>query len=109
MLAMSTWARIRLAAVALVWSTALTACPAGQSSRCRDLCQTVVACVESLDKSDVVIDETECTITCTSLERDPQGKNKVDEYALCLQNAKDCEARLSCNGSGDPTDSTQGP
>ena len=73
-----------------------TGCPAGESARCRDLCKSVVACVEALNQDKVVIDETECTITCTSLERDPEGKQRVDEYAACVRNA-DCTKRLSCN------------
>lgn len=53
-----------------------------------------------MDKSDLVIDETECTITCTALERDPEGMRKVDEYESCLRDAPDCAGRLECSGSG---------
>ena len=86
-------------AIVLACGISLAACPAGQSTRCRDLCQTVVACVESLDKNDVVIDETECTITCTALERDIEGRKKVDDYATCVREAPNCEAKLDCQAA----------
>lgn len=92
-------ARRAFLSLALIGSLASAGCPAGESARCRDLCQTVVACVESLNQDDVVIDETECTITCTSLERDPEGKATVDAYAACVTQANDCPARLACKSA----------
>ena len=88
---------IAVGLVALCGLLALAGCPAGESARCRELCQRVVACVESQEKSEFVIDETECTITCTSLERDPEGRRRVDQYATCVREADGCAARLQCN------------
>lgn len=86
--------------------TLAAGCPAGESARCRDLCQHVVACVESLNQDDVVIDEAECTTTCTSLDRDPEGKATVDAYAACLRQASDCAAKLACKSAAATTPAT---
>lgn len=82
-----------LLAVSLVW---LAGCPAEQSERCRTLCKELVTCVEAVETK-LVIDENECTTTCTSLERDPEGKALVDEYAACVRSRSTCEEQLTCN------------
>lgn len=80
--------------MAVAW---LAACPASQSSRCKELCHSMVKCIETLEATDVDIDETECTATCTALERDTEGKKLVDEHARCVASAgDDCEALLAC-------------
>jgi hypothetical protein len=80
----------------LLGGTLLCACPAEQSSRCRELCQSLVKCADDQEHVIMVIDENECTTTCTALERDPEGKKRVDQYALCADKATDCAARLQC-------------
>ena len=77
-------------------------CPAGESERCRTLCKTVVACVDKLNEDSAVIDENECTVTCTSLDRDPEGKTQVDAYAECMSYAADCQAKLACKSAPAP-------
>lgn len=72
-------------------------CPAPQSSRCKDVCRRMVMCIEALDRQDIAIDENECTATCTTLERDVEGKKRVEEHAQCVDKAdNDCEALLAC-------------
>lgn len=89
-------------AVALVGSIAiavvLSACPASQSQRCRDVCRRMVKCIETLDRKDIAMDENECTTTCTALERDSdEGKKRVDEHVQCVSAADGkCEAILAC-------------
>ena len=76
---------------------AITACPASQSSRCKKLCQRQIECIESLARDYVRIDKHECTSACTVLERDSEGKKRVDEFAACVDNAANCEALLNCH------------
>ena len=101
-------ARALVSAALLSLPLVFAGCPAGESARCRDLCQTVVTCIESLNQDEVVIDETECTITCTSLERDPEGKAKVDDYAACIRAATDCSAQLACTSPPAANNATPG-
>lgn len=84
------------AAVALVGLVGLAGCPAEQSERCRQLCKDLVSCVEE-SNTRLVIDGNECTTTCTSLERDPEGKALVDQYAACVRSRQGCEEQLTCN------------
>ena len=90
--------RLLCTAALLLAAPLLLGCPAGESARCRELCQQVVTCVEWSGNNDLVIDETECTTTCTALERDPQGRKKIDDYADCVNRAGDCDDQLKCNG-----------
>jgi hypothetical protein len=75
---------------------ALSACPASQSSRCMKICQEQVECIEKLGRTDIRIDQNECTSTCTALERDTEGKKRVDAHAACVDKASDCDAKLAC-------------
>jgi hypothetical protein len=74
-------------------------CPAQQSERCRELCRDLTACVENQGTTELVIDEHECTSTCTALERDPEGKKRVGQYAECVAKSDDdeCTARIACD------------
>lgn len=81
----------------LLACTSWLGCPAEQSERCRELCQDLATCVDSQGTTDLVIDEHECTSTCTALERDPEGKKQVDEYAQCMAKADGCSERIACD------------
>lgn len=74
----------------------LAGCPASQSERCKQICKELAVCVETLERTDLAIDENECTSTCTALERDSQGKKRVDEQVACVHSAASCEAKLAC-------------
>lgn len=92
------WAKIAAmrAAVVIIAALLLAACPASQSQRCKQLCQQQIACIESLDKSDILIDENECTSACSALERDSEGLERVNQHESCINEAKSCEERLAC-------------
>ena len=84
-------------AVAVIVAVLLcAACPASQSQRCKKLCQQQIACIESLDKSDIRIDENECTSACSALERDSEGLERVNQHERCINQATSCEQRLVC-------------
>jgi hypothetical protein len=87
-------AMIRIALAMLL--AALSACPASQSSRCKEVCQQQVQCIEDLGRTDIRIDQNECTSTCTALERDAEGKKRVDAHAACVTKASNCEDKLAC-------------
>ena len=87
---------IRTALASAVLLAILSACPASQSSRCKDICTELVTCIETRGRTDVAIDENECTSTCTALERDSEGKKRVDAHAECVRKASTCEAKLAC-------------
>ena len=102
---MSRWAaragRGQVIALALLasWFLGLTlgACAPTKSSRCKQLCQRQIECIETLARQDIHIDENECTTVCGDLERASEGKERVDEMAACLEKAgDDCKAVLEC-------------
>lgn len=93
--------RIGELAVALLCSwffvLALGACATSKSSRCKQLCQRQIECIETLARKDIRIDENECTTVCGDLERASEGKERVDQLAACLETAgDDCQAVLEC-------------
>jgi hypothetical protein len=87
---------IRTALASALLVAALAACPAPQSSRCKEICQEQARCIEELGRTDIRIDQNECTSTCTALERDVEGKKRVDAHAACVEKASDCDAKLAC-------------
>lgn len=88
---------MRSALLALVAAAVLLgACPSSQSSRCKQLCQRQIECIDQTATTDIRIDENECRNACGVLERASDGKKRVDEFAECVANAETCEAILSC-------------
>ena len=88
---------MRTAFLALVAAAAfLGACPSSQSSRCKQLCQRQIECIDQTATTDIRIDENECKSACGVLERANDGKKRVDEFAKCVESAETCEAVLSC-------------
>jgi hypothetical protein len=78
-----------LAAIALL----AVGCSQPRSQRCRDLCALEARCAEEQDENakGQTFDEGECVAACTALERDNEGRARVDEHAACLTAAgTDC-------------------
>jgi hypothetical protein len=94
-------ARIASAALAaaLAAAGALAACSAPRSQRCRDICTREARCAEEQDEGakGQTFDEGECVAACTALERDTEGRARVDEHDTCVKKAGlDCPALLNC-------------
>jgi hypothetical protein len=71
------------------------ACSAPRSERCRDICDKEAMCAETLDRADFKFDKRECTEACTALERDDEGRVRVERHAKCVRNA-DCSQVYAC-------------
>jgi len=77
-------------------------CTNSPNSRCKQLCQRQIECIEQQDlKRQAIerpfIDEHECTSACTALDNDSEGKKLVDAHGSCVELAgEDCSAVLAC-------------
>jgi len=70
-------------------------CSAPKSARCKRVCKRESKCSESASAK-VKIDESECIVTCTALDRDDELREKVSRHIACVDKADNCEQVASC-------------
>jgi hypothetical protein len=71
-------------------------CAESHSPRCKQVCEREAECIEQLGDERERLDKAECASQCTSLERDREGKELVDQHLECAAAALTCAQLLAC-------------
>jgi hypothetical protein len=75
------------------------------SPECKEVCRKQARCVDKKSEAAAAagqndqnrFDQTECIASCTSLQRDREGKRLVEQVRACVAGAgEDCDALLAC-------------
>jgi len=75
--------------------TSLVACSAPKSARCKKVCKREARCSESA-RIKYKVDENECIVSCTSLDRDEEMRRQVSNHIACVEKADNCEQVAAC-------------
>lgn len=75
------------------------------SPECKEVCRKQARCVEEQRGETAAgaaaeqnkFDQAECIAACTSLQRDREGRKRVEQHVACVERVKDaCPALLAC-------------
>lgn len=86
---------MRLALLAFLVTVA--GCSSSPSEECKQVCRREAECADEMNDPNLKIDQDECTTVCTALQRDPEGRQIVDEHVACVAAAGSCEDVLACS------------
>lgn len=87
--------RFLLVGVLLFGLAATTTCSAPRSARCKKVCKREAACAETPGMT-YKVDESECVMACTALDRDEERRELVSAHITCVDKAANCEAVAAC-------------